>query len=109
MAILTRAEREDALRELLDEIAPALGDVLRHGAVVRGELVLEVQAGAIVRVLTYLRDQPNCQFKMLIDICGSTIRSASSVSTSCIICSRSSTTSASGSKSRPTRPRRCPR
>ena len=27
MAILTLAEREDALRELLDEIAPALGDV----------------------------------------------------------------------------------
>ena len=23
-----------------------------------------------MRVLTYLRDQPNCQFKMLIDICG---------------------------------------
>jgi NADH-quinone oxidoreductase subunit C len=70
MALLTRAEREDALRELLDEIAPALGDVLRHGAVVHGELTLEVQTGAIVRVLTYLRDQPNCQFKMLIDICG---------------------------------------
>jgi NADH-quinone oxidoreductase subunit C len=70
MALLTRAEREDALRELLDEIAPALGDVVRHGAVVRGELTLEVQAGSIVRVLTYLRDQPNCQFRMLIDICG---------------------------------------
>jgi NADH-quinone oxidoreductase subunit C len=25
---------------------------------------------AIVRVLTYLRDQPNCQFKMLVDLCG---------------------------------------
>jgi NADH-quinone oxidoreductase subunit C len=70
MALLTRAEREDALRELLDEIAPALGDVVRHGAVVRGELTLEVQAGSIVRVLTYLRDQPNCKFRMLIDICG---------------------------------------
>jgi NADH-quinone oxidoreductase subunit C len=70
MALLTRAEREDALRELLDEIAPALGDVLRHGDVARGELTIEVQTGAIVRVLTYLRDQPNCQFKMLVDICG---------------------------------------
>ena len=29
-----------------------------------------VQTGAIVRVLTYLRDQPNCQFKMLVDLCG---------------------------------------
>jgi NADH-quinone oxidoreductase subunit C len=70
MAILTTAEREGALRELLDEIAPALGDVLRDGAVVRGELTLRVQAGAIGRVLTYLRDQPNCQFKMLVDLCG---------------------------------------
>jgi NADH-quinone oxidoreductase subunit C len=70
MAILTTAERADALRELLDELAPALGEVLREGAVIRGELTLLVHAGAIVRVLTYLRDQPNCQFKMLVDLCG---------------------------------------
>ena len=38
MAVMTIAERADALRELLDEIAPALGDVLREGTVVRGEL-----------------------------------------------------------------------
>jgi NADH-quinone oxidoreductase subunit C len=70
MTILTIAEREDALRELLDEIAPALGDVVRDAAVVRGELALLVHTGAIVRALTYLRDEPNCQFKMLVDICG---------------------------------------
>jgi NADH-quinone oxidoreductase subunit C len=70
MAVMTIAERADALRELLDEIAPALGDVLREGAVVRGELTLLVQTGAIVRVLAYLRDQPNCRFKMLVDVCG---------------------------------------
>jgi NADH-quinone oxidoreductase subunit C len=70
MAVMTIAERADALRELLDEIAPALGDVLREGAVVRGELTLLVQTGAIVRALTYLRDQPNCRFKMLVDVCG---------------------------------------
>jgi NADH-quinone oxidoreductase subunit C len=70
MAVATTAEREDALRELLDEIAATLGDVLRAGQVERGELTLHVQTGAIVRVLTYLRDQPNCQFKMLVDLCG---------------------------------------
>ena len=80
MAVLTSVERADALRELLDEIAPALGDVLRDGAVVRGELTLLVQTGAIVRVLTYLRDQPNCRFKMLVDVAASTTRSASSAS-----------------------------
>ena len=70
MTILTIGEREDALRELLDEIGPALGDVLREGTVAGGELTLYVQTSAIVRVLTYLRDQPNCQFKMLVDLCG---------------------------------------
>jgi NADH-quinone oxidoreductase subunit C len=70
MAAAPVTEREDALRELLDEVAAALGDVLRAGRVVRGELTLEVQTAAIVRVLTYLRDQSNCQFKMLVDLCG---------------------------------------
>jgi len=70
MAIQTVAEREASLRELLDEIAPTLGDVLIEGSIVRGELTLRVQAGAIARVLTYLRDEPNCQFKLLLDLCG---------------------------------------
>jgi NADH-quinone oxidoreductase subunit C len=70
MAVLTLAEREDALRELLDEIGAALGDVLRAGRVERGELTLHVHTSAIVRVLIYLRDQPNCQFKMMVDLCG---------------------------------------
>jgi NADH-quinone oxidoreductase subunit C len=37
---------------------------------VRGELTIRVQASTIARVLTYLRDDPNCQFKLLVDLCG---------------------------------------
>jgi NADH-quinone oxidoreductase subunit C len=70
MAIPTLAEREEALRELLDEIATALGEVLIESQLVRSELTLRVQTSAIVRVLTFLRDEPNCQFKMLVDLCG---------------------------------------
>jgi NADH-quinone oxidoreductase subunit C len=70
MAIQTVAEREAALRELSDEIVPTLGDVLIESTIVRGELTLRVQASAIARVLTYLRDEPNCQFKLLVDLCG---------------------------------------
>jgi NADH-quinone oxidoreductase subunit C len=70
MAIQTIAEREAALRELLDEIAPTLGDVLVESAIAHGELTLRVHASAIARVLTYLRDDPNCQFKLLVDVCG---------------------------------------
>jgi NADH-quinone oxidoreductase subunit C len=70
MAIQTVPERETALRELLDEIAPTLGNVLIESRILRGELTLRVQTGAIARVLTYLRDEPNCQFKLLVDLCG---------------------------------------
>ena len=70
MAVQTIAEREAALRELVDEIAPTLGDVLIERSIVRGELTIRVQAGAVARVLSYLRDDPNCQFKLLVDVCG---------------------------------------
>jgi NADH-quinone oxidoreductase subunit C len=70
MALQTVAEREAGLRELLDAISSTLGDVLIESIIVRGELTLRVQAGAIARVLTYLRDDPNCQFKLLVDLCG---------------------------------------
>jgi NADH-quinone oxidoreductase subunit C len=70
MAIQTIAERETALRELLAEVAPTLGDVLIESGIVRGELTLRVRTSAIARVLTYLRDESSCQFKLLVDLCG---------------------------------------
>ncbi len=58
------------LQELRDYITAALaGDVLDSG-VHLGELELTVKRGVIVKVLTYLRDDANCQFKQLVDICG---------------------------------------
>ena len=60
----------DALREYGDQIAAALqGDSVRT-EIVRGELILWVKREAIVRALTYLRDDPRCLFKMLVDLCG---------------------------------------
>ena len=70
MAIQTVAEREEGLHDLLEEIASTLGDVLIESTVGHGELTLLVQPGSIARVLTYLRDEPNCQFKLLVDLCG---------------------------------------
>ncbi|MEM7023161.1 MAG: NADH-quinone oxidoreductase subunit C [Pseudomonadota bacterium] len=70
MAVQTVAEREASLRELLDEISSKLGDALIESIVARGELTLRIQGHAIARVLTYLRDDPNCQFKILVDLCG---------------------------------------
>ena len=60
----------EALRELGEQIAAGLPeDVIEH-VVALGELVVSVQRGSIVRVLTFLRDDSNCQFKCLMDICG---------------------------------------
>ncbi|MEJ0044480.1 MAG: NADH-quinone oxidoreductase subunit C [Rhizomicrobium sp.] len=35
-----------------------------------GELSIDVAAGEIVRVMSFLRDDPACEFKILVDICG---------------------------------------
>jgi NADH-quinone oxidoreductase subunit C len=58
------------LAEFGKQIAAALPGAVRSQAVVRGELTLDIELGEIARVLKFLRDDPNCQFKMLIDICG---------------------------------------
>ena len=52
------------------QIVTALPGAVRGQQVVRGELPLEVEPGEIVRVLRFLRDDSNCLFKVLIDICG---------------------------------------
>jgi NADH-quinone oxidoreductase subunit C len=58
------------LRDLGDHIAAALPkEVICHD-LKHGELILRVRREGIVRVLTLLRDEPNCQFKLLVDLCG---------------------------------------
>jgi NADH-quinone oxidoreductase subunit C len=59
-----------ALDELLGKIAPDLAEVLVDSAIARGELTLTVPASSIVRVLTFLRDEPSLLFKELVDLCG---------------------------------------
>ena len=60
----------EALRELGDQIAAALPEDVIGAGVTLGELVVTAQRGAIVRLLTFLRDDSNCRFKCLVDVCG---------------------------------------
>jgi NADH-quinone oxidoreductase subunit C len=61
---------EEALGELGDYIATSLEhDVVGH-TVALGELTIGARRDHIARVLKFLRDDPSCQFKLLIDICG---------------------------------------
>jgi len=60
----------EPLKELGDQVAAALpGDVIRS-EIVRGELILWAERPAIVRVLTFLRDDARMLFKQLVDLCG---------------------------------------
>jgi NADH-quinone oxidoreductase subunit C len=70
MSAPTLAEREEALGELEDDILASLGDAVTSSTINRGELTIVVQANAIIRVLTHLRDDTNCLFTMLVDLCG---------------------------------------
>jgi NADH-quinone oxidoreductase subunit C len=59
-----------ALKELGDAIEAALPGEVSEVEVRLGELMLVALGEAIVRVLTHLRDDPGCLFKVLVDICG---------------------------------------
>ncbi len=58
------------IADIGEYIAGALGDTVKETEVRLGELTLTVDRDAIVKVLTFLRDDVNCQFKQLLDVCG---------------------------------------
>ena len=60
----------EALKELGDYVAAALPQHVTSWSVAHDELTVITRAGAIGRVLTWLRDDSNCQFKCLVDIAG---------------------------------------
>jgi len=60
----------DVYRELADYITASLGNAVQHSEVRLGELMLTVEPGQITQVVTFLRDDKNCLFKLLLDICG---------------------------------------
>jgi NADH-quinone oxidoreductase subunit C len=60
----------EALQDLGDHIAAKLGAAITGATYAYDELTLEAEAAEIVRVLTFLRDDPDCGFVCFIDICG---------------------------------------
>jgi len=58
------------LSELGDTIASQLGASITSIEIINRELVLHAERAAIVKVLTFLRDDVNCQFKLLMELCG---------------------------------------
>ena len=61
---------DDALIELGRHVADALEDDVRDHRVEAGELTVEIHRDRVVKVLRFLREDANCRFTTLIDICG---------------------------------------
>jgi len=59
---------EETLDRLGQTIKNALGASVVGYSVVRGELTVEAKAADVVRVATFLRDDPACQFVNIIDV-----------------------------------------
>jgi NADH-quinone oxidoreductase subunit C len=58
------------IAQLAEKLAGALGPALLEHKLSVGELTLTVAADGILDVLQHLRDDPDCEFKILVDICG---------------------------------------
>jgi NADH-quinone oxidoreductase subunit C len=58
------------VEEIGDYIGNKLAGSIRSSDITGGELTLHVDADALLKVLAFLRDDVNCQFKQLIDVCG---------------------------------------
>ena len=98
----------ETLEQLEAHCRAALGDSVRASRITHGELTLDVARDKIVDVLKFLRDDTQCRFEVLIDICGVDWPARDEplrrrLSPAC----RRASISASASSSRPTRRRRC--
>jgi NADH-quinone oxidoreductase subunit C len=58
-----------ALRDLGEYVQAALPEQVETVDILLDELAILVRRETIVRVLTFLRDDVNCQFKQLMDVC----------------------------------------
>jgi len=58
------------IKELGDYISSTIDGDIEDVSFAQDELTLTVSISSLLKVLSFLRDDPNCQFKQLMDICG---------------------------------------
>ncbi len=63
-------EQASALSDLADTLTVALSNDVISCVISGHELTAQVQRASIVKVLKFLRDDANCQFTQLVDLCG---------------------------------------
>ena len=58
------------LEQLAEHIRSELGASVAGVSIAHGEITLEANAGMVEPVIKFLRDDPECAFSQLIDLCG---------------------------------------
>ncbi len=61
---------EERLKELIGHLSAALPAVVTSSEIHHRELSIRVERDALTEVLRFLRDDPECRFTILCDICG---------------------------------------
>lgn len=64
------SDTTSALVELAETLKLSLPDDIIDAVVADGDLTVTVQRPSIIKVLKFLRDDANCQFSQLVDLCG---------------------------------------
>ena len=59
---------DPALRDLATYLADAAPNVVGETVIAHDELAITIQRASLVKFMTFLRDDSNCQFKVLVDI-----------------------------------------
>lgn len=70
METATPNQSVSALKELAGYIEAQLGSDVSDVTISNGELSLRCASNNLIKVLTFLRDDTQCQFKALMDLCG---------------------------------------
>jgi NADH-quinone oxidoreductase subunit C len=60
----------DALKDLSDYLSEIRGSLIESAEIAYGELTLIAQPANLIELLTFLRDDAQCQFVNFIDCCG---------------------------------------
>jgi len=58
------------IEDLAEYLSDTLGNAVLATEIANGELTVKVASESIVKALTFLRDDVNCQYKQLMDVCG---------------------------------------
>lgn len=67
---MDESSKDGALKDLAAHVCAALDGAVLASRITHGELTLQVDPARIVKVATFLRDDPTCLFACIVDVCG---------------------------------------